>query len=151
MPQQLLDHFPWRNPANLKTLGKAGLTQFLRHFVATEPEQYTLWLLQQCASSRAAAWRACLPTYMHIHTRVCAGTYLHAQVCAHIPTTIPPAPASSPLGTEQNCGMVEWPFLVHMSGVGSLCFCHVLNADRVRKPSTARGSQTHLEKVLWSC
>lgn len=67
------------------------------------------------------------------------------------PITLPPTPVSSAFGTEQNWGMVEWSFLVHMPGAGCLCFCHALTQNRVRKPSTARGSQNHVGKILWSC
>ena len=47
--------FPGEILLTWETLGKAGLVQCLRHFVATEQEKWTLWLLQQCVSSRAAA------------------------------------------------------------------------------------------------
>lgn len=150
MPQQLLDHLPWRNPANLKTLSKAGLIQFLGHFVTSESDRETSnqtdCFLRNSLPPGLQLKETCLSAYMHMQTRVCRHIPACTAVCTHAHDH---SPCPSQFSFWDRAKLQYGGVLI--TGAGSLCFCHVLKSNSARKPSTARGRQTHLEKVLWSC
>lgn len=81
MPQQLLDHFPWRNPANLKILGKAGLIQ------SPDSVVHILWLQNQSNrhfgsfSNILSPGQLKEPAFQH--------TCMYTGVCTHTHTPSP--------------------------------------------------------------